>query len=201
MDTDTRARIMEAAEGIFVEKGFSGSSMKLIAQKAGVAKSLIYHYFSSKRELWSEVVHRRVDQARLSERLTEMLSWIIDHGLDSFKEQRGHTTYFKFMSENPQFVRMLSWLNAEQVMSCGPSAEIREGVIRKLETLQRKGVFRDDIDPRLFVICFMALCETWFMSRSRVLAWLGEDADLESAVVDYMEAVGKILLEGMEGTG
>jgi len=67
----TKDEILNAAEGIFVERGFSGSSMKSIAEKAHVAKSLLYHYFASKRELWDEVIHRRVFDARLPERMIE----------------------------------------------------------------------------------------------------------------------------------
>ena len=110
----TRDNILDAAEEIFVNKGFSGSSMKSIADKATVAKSLLYHYFASKRELWDEVIYRRISQANLPERMIEMVSSIASDGLDAVRKKKNHTTYFEFLRDNPQFVRMLAWLSAEQ---------------------------------------------------------------------------------------
>jgi AcrR family transcriptional regulator len=196
---DTRGTIMDSAEEVFVARGFSGSSIKSIAEKAGVAKSLLYHYFPSKRDLWEEVIHRRVRQAGLPEKLLETASSVSSEGLDAIREGRKHTTYFEFMRDNPQFVRMLAWLNAERSFPCQPPPGMKEGVLDRLGELQDKGIFRSDIDPRIFVICFMAVCEVWFMSRDRIVAWLGEDLDGEDLSEDYMDAVGKILLEGMAG--
>ncbi len=194
---NAKDRIMNAAEEIFVNKGFSGSSMKSIAEKADVAKSLLYHYFSSKHELWKKVIHRRVSHARLPDRMIETVSSIVIDGLDSVRNKKRHTTYFEFLRDNPQFVRMLAWLNAEQALPMDPPSEMRGEVIEKLEMLQKKGIFRDDIDPRMFVVCFMAICEMWFLSRNRISAWLGEDLNNDEMSEEFIDAAGKILLDGM----
>ncbi|MBD3278865.1 MAG: TetR family transcriptional regulator [Candidatus Aegiribacteria sp.] len=192
-----REEIMDAAEEIFVENGFSGSSIKSIADRAQVAKSLLYHYFPSKKDLWEEVIHRRVFQSRLPEKLMDTVSAVVEEGVDAFRKRGKHTTYFQFMRDNPQFVRMLAWLNAEQAFPCDLPSQIRKGVLEKLKGLQDRGIFRSDIDPRFLVICFMAVCEIWFMSGSRISAWLGEETDTEKMRENYMDAVGKILIEGM----
>ena len=93
----TRDNILDAAEDIFVNSGFSGSSMKSIAERAAVAKSLLYHYFASKRELWDEVIHRRITNARLPERMIEMVSSIASDGLEVVRTNKNHTTYFEFL--------------------------------------------------------------------------------------------------------
>ncbi|MCK5117011.1 MAG: TetR/AcrR family transcriptional regulator [Candidatus Aegiribacteria sp.] len=196
----TRDSIMDAAEEIFVNSGFSGSSMKSIAERAAVAKSLLYHYFASKRELWDEVIHRRVSQAKLPQRMIEMVSSIASDGLEAVRTKKNHTTYFEFLRDNPQFVRMLAWLNAEQSLWICPPPEVRSEIIGTLKELQKKGVFRDDIDPRMFVICFMSLCEMWFISRNRISAWFGEDMSEDEMSKEYIDSIGKILLEGMTGS-
>lgn len=195
----TRDSILDAAEKIFVNSGFSGSSMKNIAEQAHVAKSLLYHYFSSKRELWDEVIQRRISQAKLPERMIEMVSSIVSEGLEAVRNKKNHTTYFEFLRDNPQFVRMLAWLNAEQSLWICPPPEVRNEVINKLKELQEKGVFRDDIDPRMFVVCFMSICEMWFMSGNRISAWFGEDMHEDKMSERYIDAVGKILLDGIKG--
>ena len=55
----TRAAILDAAEKIFLGKGYGEASMSQIAAEAGVTKSLLHHYFGSKENLWTEVKTRR----------------------------------------------------------------------------------------------------------------------------------------------
>ena len=50
IDSTTTA-ILEAAEELFLEKGFDGASLSEIARKAGVNQSLIAHHFGSKAGL------------------------------------------------------------------------------------------------------------------------------------------------------
>jgi AcrR family transcriptional regulator len=43
--------ILEAALALFVERGFHGTSVPSVAERAGVAAGTIYHYFASKEAL------------------------------------------------------------------------------------------------------------------------------------------------------
>ena len=58
----TRAALLEAAETLFLEKGFGNTSLSEIGRQAGITKSLIHHYFGSKEGLWREVKTRRFMQ-------------------------------------------------------------------------------------------------------------------------------------------
>ncbi|MBC7124110.1 MAG: TetR/AcrR family transcriptional regulator [Bacteroidales bacterium] len=49
-------QILDAALDVFAHKGFHSSTIADIAQKAGISKGLLYHYFSSKEELLSHIV-------------------------------------------------------------------------------------------------------------------------------------------------
>ncbi len=51
--------ILDAAEDIFAASGFSGASMREIAEKAGVAQALIHYHFSTKERLIEELVVKR----------------------------------------------------------------------------------------------------------------------------------------------
>lgn len=48
---ETRKKILEKAEDLFAEKGFSGTSVDKIAKSAGVNKALIYYYFKDKNDI------------------------------------------------------------------------------------------------------------------------------------------------------
>ncbi len=56
--TMTRARILEAAERSFAQQGFDTTSVTFICQLAGVTKGAFYHHFSSKQDLFLELLRR-----------------------------------------------------------------------------------------------------------------------------------------------
>ena len=48
--------LMQAAETMFLQKGFAGTSIDDIVRTAGVAKGTFYLYFQDKAEIWDAVV-------------------------------------------------------------------------------------------------------------------------------------------------
>lgn len=56
LEKGKRELIIEAAIKIFVKKGFQDSKVEEIAQEAMVGKGTVYEYFSSKKELFQEMV-------------------------------------------------------------------------------------------------------------------------------------------------
>ncbi len=55
MDGQMRARILDAGERAFCERGFFGISIRQIAREVGVHPALIGHYFGDKKGLLSEI--------------------------------------------------------------------------------------------------------------------------------------------------
>jgi AcrR family transcriptional regulator len=53
---ERRAQILEVALGLFARQGFDGTSTKQIAQSAGIAEGLIFHYFPTKAQLLTAVL-------------------------------------------------------------------------------------------------------------------------------------------------
>src|SRR5687768_13516077 len=59
--------ILDAALQLFVERGFFGTAVPLVAERAGVAAGTIYHYFTSKEAMvnalfrhWKEAIARTI---------------------------------------------------------------------------------------------------------------------------------------------
>jgi AcrR family transcriptional regulator len=52
---DKRRRILDAALGVFAARGYDGTSVPEVAEKAGVATGTLYHYFEDKEALVNEV--------------------------------------------------------------------------------------------------------------------------------------------------
>lgn len=55
-DRSNRAKLLRAATDAFAESGYDGTSLRTIADNAGVAFQLISYYFGSKEDLWKATV-------------------------------------------------------------------------------------------------------------------------------------------------
>jgi len=55
------ARILEAAEAVFAEAGFTGASMQAIAERAGLPKANLHYYFGTKELLYRTLLGRILD--------------------------------------------------------------------------------------------------------------------------------------------
>ena len=59
--TSTRDKILDAAENLFVEKGFAATSLRAIAGLAEVNLAAAHYHFGSKEALFEATIHRRVN--------------------------------------------------------------------------------------------------------------------------------------------
>jgi AcrR family transcriptional regulator len=59
---EKRQRVVEAAAKVMAREGYAATSMKDIAQEAGIAQGLIHYYFDSKDDLVMAVVKDACDQ-------------------------------------------------------------------------------------------------------------------------------------------
>ena len=59
-----RERILDAAQKCFIEHGFHGAGMALIAETAGVSAGLIYRYFDSKHAIVLAIIARELEGKR-----------------------------------------------------------------------------------------------------------------------------------------
>lgn len=71
--TDTKSRILDAAESLFVSGGFESMSMRQITTAAGVNLAAVNYHFGSKDALIHAVLARQLDQ--LNAQRVAMLEW------------------------------------------------------------------------------------------------------------------------------
>lgn len=58
--TETQERILDAAERLFAERGFHGTTLRAVASAARVNLAAAHYHFGSKQELFHAVVARRI---------------------------------------------------------------------------------------------------------------------------------------------
>ncbi len=57
----TRERVLAAARDLFVEQGYEGATIRMIAERAGVATGSVFTTFTSKLEILRAVMEERLD--------------------------------------------------------------------------------------------------------------------------------------------
>ena len=62
--SNTRQRILEIATDLFAEKGYAGTYVREIVEKAGVSKPALYYYFQSKEGLFYAILDWATDVQR-----------------------------------------------------------------------------------------------------------------------------------------
>lgn len=154
---DKRRLILDAAVHVFARNGFHASRVADIAEEAGIAHGLLYHYFRSKDEVlecvfsetWSDVVAaaRRVEST--PEPARDQLAGIAKILLRAWRR-------------DPDLVRVV----IREIVRT-PDVEARTGTIgeafgtieRIIERGQQEGEFRPDVDPKLAAFIFYGALE------------------------------------------
>jgi len=70
----TRERILDAAEGLFADRGFEGTTLRDVASRVGIRTPSLYNHFPSKEALYAAVLERVVEP------LLALLSEIVQSG-------------------------------------------------------------------------------------------------------------------------
>lgn len=187
---------MEAAGQVFRDKGFAGTSMKEIALKARVSKSLLYHYFDSKKELWQAMIREYFQRSGIMERFYRIVSSGDMSSLEDFAV--GEEGFFHFLRNNPGLVRMMNWLDLEGGFESGfPDPETRDRVLERIRAMTAGGVFRSDIDPVVLPIVYMSICVNWFSARWKYADWFADEKDQDSIDRRFIRGAIDILKRGM----
>lgn len=151
--TATRARILEAAEQVFAEYGYTEASIVRITEQAGVGQGTFYLYFDSKLAVFEELVED------LNRRMRHAMSEAAAQGRTRLESERlGFQGFFAFTAEHPALYRVVR--EAEFV---SPRAlrlhysRIAEGYIGGLERARAAGEI--EADPEIAAWMLMGIGE------------------------------------------
>ena len=187
---ERRRLILAAAVRVFARKGFHTCRVGDIAEEAGVAHGLLYHYFASKDELL-ETVFR--------ETWAELLDAIraVEESGEPAREQLRQVAAIMLRSwrRDPDLIRVL-------VREIGRSPELQrridalgkvfDAVARIVERGQAAGEFRSELDPRLASFVFYGALE------AILTGWvLGQLRDGDDEVARAEQALVEIVCSGL----
>ena len=156
---DKRRLILDAAIRVFAERGFHHCRVSDVADEAGVAYGLVYHYFGSKEEILNQVFSERwqlmldaiaqIDRQELParEKLYAVASFIIDsyhHEPDLMK------------------VIIVEVTRAANTFGRDHLEKIREAyamIVAIVESARADGSFNEDISADFAAMCFYGAIE------------------------------------------
>jgi TetR/AcrR family transcriptional regulator len=154
----SRASILDAAEALFVDRGFSAISLSEIAERSGVTKSLIHHHFGSKEALWTEVKRRRFTTYHAQQMA------LYERGALSVETLRASmAAYFHFLLANLPMVRLIAWMRLEGDLDCADLVvDLRSRGLEQIAVAQQLGIIRKDVPASHVLMVFLALVHAYF---------------------------------------
>ena len=192
----TRRALLDAAEQVFAEFGYSEASIVRITERAGVGQGTFYLYFDSKLQVFEELVddlNRRVRHA-MTERATDDMSRID-------REREGFRGFFRFTAEHPALYRIIREAEFVSPRSLRLHyTRIVEGYIDGLTTAKQRGEV-GDIDPTVAAWALMGVGEMigmrWVLWGSGEAPGDGSDP-LASGTNDVPDAVFASMMRFIE---
>jgi TetR/AcrR family fatty acid metabolism transcriptional regulator len=188
---EKRRQIMEAAVRAFARKGYHACRVGEIAEEAGVAYGLVYHYFGSKEEVlqtifrdtWTLMLARIREMEEAGEPASEQVRKVTALLLRTWKRDPDLVRVLvREVTRSPEQLQ-------QQIEEIGHAYEALERIIRRG---QESGEFRSELDPQLAATVFYGALE------EVLTGWvMGQLPDGEDAVAKAEHAVVGLLCDGL----
>jgi AcrR family transcriptional regulator len=141
-------QLLDTAESLFSQKGFDGTSVRDIAEAAGINTAMISYYFGSKEKLMEEIFERK--SLNIKEKVANLLK---DDNLDPLEKMYSLVDmYIEGILSRKTFHRILL---CEQIINQNPSiitmldkmkTKNSEYINDLIRLGQKKGLFKKNID-------------------------------------------------------
>jgi AcrR family transcriptional regulator len=188
----TEKKIIQAALALFVRRGYHGTSINDITRQVGLTKGALYSHFSSKGEL----LLRIIDEFK-SQFLDGMISYIKQsHGSALEKLHAIISFNSRFALENQDLCVFLTFLTNELKVDVEFEPSLKKiyntyqlFLTRLIKQGIQEGLFREEIDPGMAALTFIALHDgilhQWVLNRKTLNG------------KKYVGTFRKIFLEGL----
>ena len=144
----TRQTILDAAQAVFAEKGYSGANLNEIVALAGTTKPMIYYHFASKEGLFAAVLEEVYAGMRAIEMSLQVETMPV---MDAMRRLIEVT--FDYHAAHPDWIRLIAVANihnGQHIKGSETIAARNAGVLEILESLLVRGAadgtFRSDVD-------------------------------------------------------
>ena len=146
--SERRNQILAIAARLFASQGYAATTVRDIADEAGILSGSLYHHFSSKEAIFQEILRSFIDSLIAQNEAVIAQSNGPLESLDGLIR-----TAFRFIEEQNAAVGL--YQNESSILQAQPgfeflvegAARIEEFWLGQLRAGQAQGVFRDSFDP------------------------------------------------------
>ena len=191
---ELESRILDVAENLISEQGFTATSIRQIADQASVNPALIHYYFKSKKGLLIAVMNRTL--LPMAEAIGKMKS------SDSVSIEKFASLFFNMACKHPSMPKLMV---REVMMSAGDTHDLfiknyaphlggaLPGLLGKEKAAGR---LRLDADLPISALLILAICVFPFIARSLAEPVLGVKFD-DDGMKTLHQQISALLSEGI----
>jgi AcrR family transcriptional regulator len=164
---EKQMQIMEAAEVLFAEQGFNGTSVRDIAEKANVNLAMISYYFGSKEKLLEAIFGYRGEIMKLKLEsiiqlsdlpALEKMNLLIDHYIDKVIAQQ---CFHRILARE----QVLNTTGSISDLILQMKRTNFELIHKLVDEGQKKGEFKEDIDISLMMSTMIGTANNLITSK------------------------------------
>lgn len=199
---DTIDCILSASEIEFAAHGLEGARMDTIAHRAGITKQLIYHYFGSKENLYIALLEYLSDRS-----YKEITSHDYDELMPDKSLKLFANSIFDLHYARPSLVAITLDQNIHRAAHITRKNRFPRQVSAMISTLeailsrgQKLGLFRHDIDPRIYYATIVTVTIGCFYNRNIFWSSLGRDIVQDGDTSFWRDYSADLLLSAISST-
>ncbi|MBU2643578.1 TetR/AcrR family transcriptional regulator [bacterium] len=192
----TQVRILDAAERLFSERGFSGTSIGRISKASGISDGLILHHFKTKDNLYTAV------RERVASRYNLVLAGKSDPAQESAglggMMHRFFQTAFGFFKHNITYHRISLWSYLEgRTDVVDNEAEITARMVTLVRSAQEGCILEDDFDPVMLLAMAVGSIHYWLRYRTQFKKILNYSESLAELDDRFLDQSARLLIRGV----
>ncbi len=187
-------RILDTAEELFADTGYAATSIRRIADQAGVNPALVHYYFGNKKTLLQEVMERTLEP------LGRAIAAMKD-GAEASPD-RIAALLLSMASKHPNIPRLLTREvllpggEMQQFFTENMAPRLGGALPALLDREKSAGRLRQDTDPGISAVLIMAMCVFPFIARSLAEPVIGLAFDDEGIEL-LGQQISQLLKQGM----
>lgn len=195
-DLTLRARVRDAALRLVSEHGLAATSIRMVADAAGVSAGAVTHHYRSKDELIAAVQHHVVGMIR------DVVSTVepTDDPVEFARARRA--AFDAFVLEHPDvagYVRQAQLSGTDEGVAL--YAEAHELLRSEMDRMVASGVARPLPDPEVGLVLYGALQNAHVLLGPQIEALLDIDLSDPAQIARFREAAVDLLSRPVFGSG
>ncbi len=149
--TERRRQLIDVARTLFAERGYEGTSIEEIAQRANVSKPVVYEHFGGKEGLYAVVVDR--EMSALLDGITSSLT----NNRSRVRVERVALALLTYVEERTDGFRILIRDSPPAAISTGTYSSLLNDAVSQVSSILAGDFARRGLDPMLAPLYAQAL--------------------------------------------